>query len=160
MAKKNKNMVPLSKVFIPYITHKIWSPLSAKKLEIHAKFLNIIHSNHYGKQVGAVFWIINEVIWNGRPFSLPFQITKNTKLQRFQFRNNHRILATNSLLHKMKKVDSYNWSFCKQKNEAIEHMFWESIQGLLNDFAINCFKNILTYVVFAEKEFILGSHEN
>lgn len=28
---KNENMVPLSKVWMQYITHKIWSLLSAKK---------------------------------------------------------------------------------------------------------------------------------
>lgn len=33
-------------------------------------------------------------------------------------------------------------------------------QCLLNYFSTYCFRNILTYVVFVEKEFILGSHLN
>lgn len=31
---------------------------------------------------------------------------------------------------------------------------------ILNDFATHCFRNIHTYVVFVERESILGSHEN
>lgn len=58
-------------------------------------------------------------------FFLLFEITKNTKLQWFQFRINHRILATNSFLHKIKKVDSYNSWFCEQEIETIEHIFWK-----------------------------------
>lgn len=160
---KNKNMVPLSKVCMPYITQKICSLLSAKKSRDLYKILkdNTIEPLCKTSWSRLLNYNLGDLEWE-TIFSLPFNITKNTKLQWFQFRINHRILATNSFLHKIKKVDSYNCSFCEKEIETIEHIFWECefIQDLLNDFATYCFRNILTYVVFVEKEFILGSYEN
>lgn len=52
----------------------------------------------------------------------------------------------------------YESSFYKKEIEAVEHTFWEYeyqyIQDILNDFATNCLRNIHTYVVFVEKEFL------
>ena len=38
-------------------------------------------------------------------YLLPFNVTKETEMMMFQYKITHRILPTNSLLHKMKKVD-------------------------------------------------------
>lgn len=48
-------------------------------------------------------------------FSISFRIDI------IQFRINHRILATNSFLHNIKKVDSYKCSFCEKEIESTEH---------------------------------------
>lgn len=57
-------------------------------------------------------------------YSLPFNITKDSKLQWFQIRILHRILGTNDLLYKIKYKDSPLCTFCKTENETIEHLFW------------------------------------
>jgi hypothetical protein len=57
-------------------------------------------------------------------FSLPFKISNDSGLQWFQYRINHRIIATNSLLLKMKLKDNELCSFCKNEIESLEHMFW------------------------------------
>ena len=44
-------------------------------------------------------------------YLLPFTATKDVKLAMFQYRTIHNILATNSILHKMKKVASPSCPF-------------------------------------------------
>ena len=41
----------------------------------------------------------------------------------FQFKINNRILATNSFLFKINKIDSNRCSFCEQASESIKHLF-------------------------------------
>ena len=62
-------------------------------------------------------------------FLLPFNVTKETKLTMFQYKILHRILPTNSLLHKIKKVDSPNCPFCPSKIHTIWHLFIECSQA-------------------------------
>lgn len=57
-------------------------------------------------------------------FEMPFTVTKCSKLQWFQYRINHRILATNSYLYKTNIVDSPLCEFCKQEDETIKHILW------------------------------------
>ena len=57
--------------------------------------------------------------------SLPFSLCKNSKLQWFQFRINHRIIATNKLLFKMNIKDTESCSFCRNEVEDIDHLFCE-----------------------------------
>ena len=54
----------------------------------------------------------------------PFKTTKSSKLQWFQYRIIHRILATNDFLHKIKKKENDKCTFCKVVKETIEHVFW------------------------------------
>ena len=56
-------------------------------------------------------------------YFLPFKICRNTKLQWFQFRINHRILATNRLLHQMSIREHDLCTFCKAETETIQHIF-------------------------------------
>ena len=93
-------------------------------------------------------------------FSLPFKLTQNTKLQWFQFRINHKILATNLFLHKIKKIDTNICTFCIKEIETIEHIFWECevVQGLSEAFSTLCFSRIHKYITYSKKDFILGSH--
>ncbi len=53
-----------------------------------------------------------------------FSTTKNTKLQWFQYRIEHRILGTNELLFKMNLRQNSNCSFCEEEPETTEHLFW------------------------------------
>ena len=58
-------------------------------------------------------------------FKLPFAITKNTKLQWLQYRINHKILATNKILNKIRIVQNQYCTFCKTELESIEHILWD-----------------------------------
>ena len=62
-------------------------------------------------------------------YLLPFNVTKETKMMMFQYKIIHRILPTNSLLHKMKKVDSPTCPFCPSEIHTIWHLFIECTQA-------------------------------
>ena len=54
---------------------------------------------------------------------LPFKATREIKLTTFQYKIIHRILPTNSLLHKMKKVASPLCPFCPSECQTLWHLF-------------------------------------
>ena len=56
-------------------------------------------------------------------YLLPFKATKELKLAMFQYKIIHNILATNSLLYKMKKVASPFCPFCPSDSQTIQHLF-------------------------------------
>ena len=56
-------------------------------------------------------------------YLLPFRATRELKLTMFQYKIIHRILPTNSLLHKMKKVASPSCRFCPSKCLTLSHLF-------------------------------------
>ena len=62
-------------------------------------------------------------------YLLPFNVTKETKLTMFQYKIIHRVLPTNSLLHKMKKADSPNCPFCPSEIHIIWHLFIKCSQA-------------------------------
>ena len=62
-------------------------------------------------------------------YLLSFNVTKETKMMMFQYKIIHRILPTNSLLHKMKKVDSPTCPFCPSEIHTIWHLFIECTQA-------------------------------
>lgn len=62
------------------------------------------------------------------------------KLKDFQFKINNKILATNSFLCKINKIENNRCSFCEQEPETIKHLFvdcpkvkefWESVKHWL-----------------------------
>ncbi len=57
-------------------------------------------------------------------FRLPFKTTLDTQLRFFQYRINHRILGTNSLLHKIGIRNTNSCTFCQRESETIEHLLW------------------------------------
>jgi len=57
-------------------------------------------------------------------YDLVFKITKDPKLLWFQYRLNHRILATNYLLKKMNIIADDSCCFCKNSPETLIHLFW------------------------------------
>ena len=61
--------------------------------------------------------------WN-KVFLLPYVAVRDTKVQYFQFRYIHRIIGTNSFLHKIKLKDSPICTFCNSEHETLGHLFW------------------------------------
>ena len=56
-------------------------------------------------------------------YLLPFKATREIKLTMFQYKIIHRILPTNSLLRKMKKVASPSCPFCPSECQTLWHLF-------------------------------------
>ena len=50
---------------------------------------------------------------------------RNSYLQNFQFKLLHRIISTNSFLHKIKLKNTNFCTFCKIHDETIEHLFFD-----------------------------------
>ena len=78
-------------------------------------------------------------------YLLPFKTTLDTKLREFQYKILNRILYTNKMLFKFKKVDSPLCDFCEKELETIEHlffhctkvsMFWNDLKSVLDSFNI------------------------
>lgn len=78
-------------------------------------------------------------------YEMPFAVTKCSKLQWFQYRINHKILATNNYLFKINIITSPICVFCNQEDETIEHLLWDCcivqeffhrVNNLLSDFNI------------------------
>ena len=51
--------------------------------------------------------------------------TRNTYLQYFHYRIACRIVATNTFLHRIGKVESPLCSFCKNQSETLRHILWD-----------------------------------
>ena len=64
-----------------------------------------------------------------KTFKRPFSVTKDSTLIWLQTRILHNILATNTLLVKLKLASSDKCSFCKTERETILHLFWECPQS-------------------------------
>ncbi|KAL9965224.1 hypothetical protein ACROYT_G028995 [Oculina patagonica] len=62
-------------------------------------------------------------------YLLSFKATKEVKLAMFQYKIIHNILATNSLLYKMKKVASPFCPFCPSDSQTIQHLFISCVQA-------------------------------
>ena len=58
-------------------------------------------------------------------FKEAFRITKDTTMQWFQTRINHKNLATNKFLCKIKVTNDPKCFFCSVSDETIEHLLWE-----------------------------------
>jgi len=56
-------------------------------------------------------------------YCLPFRVTKEIKLAIFRYKIIHSILYSNSLLHKMKKVNSPHCPFCVNTEQTTLHLF-------------------------------------
>ena len=56
-------------------------------------------------------------------YLVPFTVISETKLSMFQYKLLHNILPTNSLLYKMKKVDTPKCPHCEHESQDTKHMF-------------------------------------
>ena len=72
---------------------------------------------------GLINGLMNNVTW-GKVFSLTRGIKVTNHMKDLQFKILHRILATNRLLHKMKKNASSSCTFCRMETETLEHLLF------------------------------------
>lgn len=91
---------------------------------------NVFVTSSYKKPKAILKWNPNltpekDDVWWEKVFMLPVKLTKDISLRWFQYRLIHRILPTNSFLHKLHLVDSPYCSFCGLYNETYEHLFLE-----------------------------------
>ena len=93
----------------------------------------------------------------GEIFSDPFKITKDSTVQWFPNRINHKILATNTLLYKMKLIDDPKCTFCYKRDETIEHLLWECecVKRFLNE-TISWLIQHGIHITLNEKSVIFG----
>ena len=93
----------------------------------------------------------------GKIFSDPFKITKDSTDQWFQSRINHKILATNTYLYKIKLIGDPKCTFCNKTDETIEHLLWECehVKSFLNE-TISWLIQHGIYITLNEKSFIFG----
>lgn len=68
--------------------------------------------------------IPNAIVLTEPIYDITFRVTKDPKLLWFQYRINHRILATNYLLKKMNITMSDDCTFCRNSPETLMHLFW------------------------------------
>ena len=93
----------------------------------------------------------------GKIFSDPFKITKDSTVQWFQSRINHKILATNTLLYNMKLIEDPKCTFCNKRDETIEHLLWECecVKRFLNE-SILWLSQHGIHITLNEKSVIFG----
>ena len=58
-------------------------------------------------------------------FETPFKVTRDPKLQYFQFKFIHFLIPTNTFLYKIGKKDTEMCFFCNEFPERLIHLFWE-----------------------------------
>ena len=113
-----------------------------------------------GRKKWEELFDFNNKIWN-QIYNIPFQTTKESKLQWFQYRVNQHILTTNSYLYRAGVVDSPYCIRCRIEIETIEHALWECniVQQFLHDF---CTLLDSLYIPFAfnKETFIFGFFNN
>ena len=96
-------------------------------------------------------------------FSLPFKISKDSKLWWFQGRIVHRILTTNKFLFIINRRHNDLCSFCNLAPETIIHLFWEcqEIQNLWEDISIWLnFRNLFPDLEITSESIIFGFKGN
>ena len=94
-------------------------------------------------------------------FNEPFRITKDTTMQWFQTRINHKILATYKFLCKIKVTNDPQCFFCSVSDETIEHLLWECniVKGFLHE-TTNWLSDHNIALNLDEKSFLFGISKN
>lgn len=78
-----------------------------------------------GKDKWARHFEISDKQWK-TIYYLPCLVSKDSKLQWCQYRINHHILTTNSLMYKVGITDTNKCTFCKEEEEeTIYHLIWK-----------------------------------
>ena len=106
----------------------------------------------------------------GKIYLLPFKTTLDTKLREFQYKILNRILYTNKMLFKFKKVVSPLCDLCEKELETIEHIFfhctkvstfWDELKVVLNSLDITIrfdIKNVLFGILDTDNISILVNY--
>ena len=102
------------------------------------------------------------ILYNESIYDIVFNITKDSKLQWFQYRINHRIIGTNYLLKKMSLIADDLCTFCNNTAETILHLFWtchiskEFFTQLLHYINTKCNTN---FIEWTAKDILFGSNK-
>ena len=117
LGEHNHQNNPLRKLLkSPKISKKVYKILIDRKASIPFKSQD--------KWKLACGEINKDIEWN-KAYILHFQCTKDTNLQRFQFKLLHRRIATKYFLNKIGVSLSAMCTFCNEYVETLEHVFWE-----------------------------------
>ena len=112
--------------------------------ELLLKNVNVTH-NTSTKWQNELNTVITKHDWENICM-LPMRISKDTKLQWFQFRLLNHILGTNVLLYKMKLTNNDLCSFCNLVKEDVLHLFFncDTVGLFLNEVQL-CIKNKMSF---------------
>ena len=148
------------------INKKIDNPILPFSFQIYSKnkkgaqdMYKLLNKNNECPS-GKTFWNktynFNDNQWKQK-FWEPFKILKDSKMQWFQSRINHNILATNTFLYKIKVTNKSNCTFCLSADETIKHLLWECerVQCFLKEVTTWLSQNNI-YIVFDEKSFLFN----
>jgi hypothetical protein len=94
-------------------------------------------------------------------YCIPFSVTKDTKLQDFQYKLIHRILITNPVLYKCGLKETELCTFCTETKESLVHIFWKC--NYVRNFWLsisNFLKICCLSLPFNAKDIILGLTEH
>ena len=91
-------------------------------------------------------------------YLLPFKTTLHTKLREFQYKILNRILYTNDMLFKFKKVDSPLCYFCGKELETLEHLFFccPKVHVFWNEVAVKLNSHGITFKSLDIKDILFG----
>ena len=90
-----------------------------------------------------------------------FKITKDSTVQWYQTRINHKILATNTFLCKIKETNDPKCTFCSKEDETIEHVLWECncVKKFINEITTWLSQHNI-HITLDEKSFLFGQLPN
>ena len=90
-------------------------------------------------------------------YTEPFEITEDSTVQWFQTRINHKILATNTFLCKIKLTNDRKYTFCSKEDETIEHVLWECncVKKFINEVTTWVSQHNI-HITLDKKPFLLG----
>ena len=95
----------------------------SKQYMLNVKMLPLNIQSKWEKEVHKGV-VIEDYDWSCI-YCIPFSVTKDTKLQDFQYKLVHRILITNSFLYKCGLKETELCTFCTETKESLVHIFWE-----------------------------------
>ena len=111
-----------------------------------------------------------DINWE-KAYSLPFQVTPESKVREFQYKIANDIVFTNEKLFRFGLTQSPNCAFCQEEPESIEHLlflckvssdFWKHVLSWLRDNNISIMSLDVTDVIFGKfdikEDFLLLNH--
>ena len=118
------------------IQHKEVNPIMPFSIQIYLKSKKNRAQGMYNLLDKTTDIPAGKISWNkkkykfeedewGKIISGLFKITKDSTILWFQSRIYHKILATNTLLYKIKLIGGQKCIFCTKTDETIEQILWE-----------------------------------
>ena len=159
--RNSNSEVDIRKLSSPVIMTNAYTVLKCHKSKFFYEILNQNSSISAGKTKWSELLDVDDREWK-LIHTVPFRVTKDSRLQWFQYRIINKILATNSFLFKIKIKDSKYCNFCHSEEETIEHLLWEcdNLQSLLVEFEHYLENKSGRQITFTKKSFILACTEN